>query len=86
MSVWVMKYYADLPAMSELTQKDAKTFFFGDQRDRAITCMFCRDLHLTLLYFGLLQKDLFKRRWILVIVVTLVTQCLPSSFLCRNCA
>ena len=27
MSVWVMKYYADLPAMSELTQKDAKTFF-----------------------------------------------------------
>ena len=27
MSVIVMKNYADLPAMSELTQKDGKTFF-----------------------------------------------------------
>ena len=28
MSVIVMKNYADLLAMSELTQKDGKTFFF----------------------------------------------------------
>ena len=91
MSVIVMKNYADLLAMSELTQKDGKTFFCN-QRDRAITCMFCRDLQLTSLYFGLLQKGLlikgevWRNIFSNVIVVTLVTQCLPSSFLCRNCA
>ena len=31
-----------------------------DKRDRAITCMFCRDRHVTLMISGLLQKDLFK--------------------------
>ena len=31
-----------------------------DKRDRAIICMFCRDLHFTLTISGLLQKDLFK--------------------------
>ena len=30
--------------------------------DRAITCMFCRDLYLTFLFSGLLQKYLFKGR------------------------
>ena len=34
-----------------------------DKRDRAITCVFCRDLHLTLTFSGLLQKDLFKGKW-----------------------
>ena len=34
--------------------------FACDKPDRAITCMFCRDLHLTLRVSGLLQKDLFK--------------------------
>ena len=29
-----------------------------DRLARAITCMFCHDLHLILLYSGLLQKDL----------------------------
>ena len=29
-----------------------------DKCDRAITCMFCYDLHLTLMISGLLQKDL----------------------------
>ena len=54
--------------------------------------MFCRDLQLTSLYFGLLQKGLlikgevWRNTFSNVIVVTLVTQCLPSSFLCRNCA
>ena len=31
-----------------------------DKRDRAITYVFRRDLHLTLMFSGLLQKDLFK--------------------------
>ena len=44
---------------SELTQKDVK-MLVCDKRDRAITCVFCRDLHLTLMFSGLLQKDLFK--------------------------
>ena len=40
-------------------EEDSKTFAC-DKPDRAITCMFCRDLHLTLRVSGLLQKDLFK--------------------------
>ena len=44
---------------SEFTQKDVK-MLVCDKRDRAITCVFCRDLHLTLMFSGLLQKDLFK--------------------------
>ena len=36
-----------------------------DKRDRAFTYVFCRDLHLTSMFSGLLQKDLFKGRWIL---------------------
>ena len=30
--------------------------------DRAITCMFCSDPHLTLMFSNLLQKDLFKAK------------------------
>ena len=33
----------------------------SDKRDRAITCMFRRDINLTSLFSGLSQKDLFKR-------------------------
>ena len=44
---------------SEFTQKDVK-MLVCDKRERAITCVFCRDLHLTLMFSGLLQKDLFK--------------------------
>ena len=33
-----------------------------DKRDRAISCIFCRDLHLTSMFSGLLLKDLFKER------------------------
>ena len=65
-----------------------------DKRDKAITCGFCRDLHLTPRFSGLLQKDLFKAKesevWPKVvsnkIFVTLVTQGLPSSFLSRPVA
>ena len=31
-----------------------------DKRDRVISYVFCRDFHLTLMFSGLLQKDLFK--------------------------
>ena len=57
----------DVPAVllnqpnSEFTQQDGKAFV-SDKRDRAINCVFCRDLHLTLMFSGLLQKDLFKGR------------------------
>ena len=34
-----------------------------DKRDKAISYVFCRDLHLTSMFSGLLQKDLFKGKW-----------------------
>ena len=40
-------------------KEDGKTAVC-DKRDRAITCGFCRDLHLTPRFSGPLQKDLFK--------------------------
>ena len=63
-----------------------------DKRDRAITCVFCRDLHLTLMFSGLSKKICLKESevWRKVIsnkiIVTLVTQGLPSSFLSRPVA
>ena len=60
-----------------------------DKRDRAIMCVFCCDLHLTLMFSGLYNKICFKESevWRKVIsnkiIVTLVTQGLPSSFLSR---
>ena len=42
--------------------------------------MLCRDLHLTFIFAGLLQKDPFKGKVISnKIIVTLVTQGLPPS-------
>ena len=43
---------------SEFTQQDGKEEEEGktlvcDKHDRAVTCVFCRDLHLTLLFSGL---------------------------------
>ena len=32
-----------------------------DKRDRAINCVFCRDPQLTLMFSGLLQKDLRRK-------------------------
>ena len=43
-------------------EKDGKTVVC-DKRDGAITYVFCRDLQLTLVFSGLLQKDLFKGKW-----------------------
>ena len=58
-----------------------------DKRDRAITCVFCRDLHLTIMFSGLYKNICLKESefWQNVIsnkiIVILVTQGLPSSFL-----
>ena len=63
-----------------------------DKRDRAITCVFCRDLHLKLKFPGLNKNICLKESevWRKVIsnkiIVTLVTQGLPSSFLSRPVA
>ena len=67
--------------------------FVRAKRGRAITRVFFRYLHLTVMFSGLLQKDMLKERLSLVesffwsiIIVTLVTQCLPSYFLSRPIA
>ena len=67
--------------------------FVRVKRGRAITRVFFRYLHLIVMFSGLLQKDMLKERLSLVesffwsiIIVTLVTQCLPSYFLSRPIA
>ena len=54
---------------SEFTQQDGRkkrtAKCLCDKRDKAISYVFCRDLHLTSMFSGLLQKDLFKGKWIL---------------------
>ena len=63
-----------------------------DKCDRAITCMFCHDLHLTLMFPGLNEMICLKESevWPQVIsnkiIVMLVTQGLLSSFLSRPVA
>ena len=71
-------------------EEDGKTLLC-DKRDRAITCVFCRDLHLKLMFSGLYKKIRLKENevWRKVIsdkiIVILVTQGLPPSFLSRPC-
>ena len=66
--------------------------FVCDKRDRAITCVFCRDLHLALMFSCVYEKICLKESdvWRKVIsnkiVATVVTQGLPSSFLSRPVA
>ena len=61
-----------------------------DKRDRVITCVSCRDPHLTLTFSGLYKNICLKESevWREVIsnksIVTLVTQGLLSSFLSRT--
>ena len=45
-------------------EEDGRTLVC-DKRGKAISYVFCRDLHLTSMFSGLLQKDLFKGKWIL---------------------
>ena len=47
------------------TAEDDGRTLVCDKRDKAISYVFCCDLHLTSMFSGLLQKDLFKGRWIL---------------------
>ena len=62
---------------------DGKTLV-REKRDRAITCMFRHDLHLTSVFSGLCKKICFQKSevWRKVIsnkvIVTLVTQGLPT--------
>ena len=63
-----------------------------DKRDRAITCVLCRDLRLKLMFLGLFKNICLKESevWRKVIskksIVRLVTQGLPFSFLSRRVA
>ena len=56
---------------SEFTQQDgrkkktAERLCVTNVTRLFLTCFVCRDLHLTSMFSGLLQKDLFKGRWIL---------------------
>ena len=63
--------------------------FVCDKRDRAITCMLCRDLPSALM-FSVFYKKICSNGWRKVnsnkFVVTVVTQGLPSSFLSRPVA
>lgn len=45
------------------SKKMRSKVLFCDKRHQAITWVLHRDLHLTLMLCGLLQKDLFKGRW-----------------------
>ena len=73
------------------TEEDGKTLVC-DKHDRAITCVLCRDPHKTLIFSGLCKNICLKESevWRKVIsnkiIVTLVTQGLPSSFLSRTVA
>ena len=61
--------------------------FVRDKLDRAITCMLCRDLNLALMFsyfykkICLKESDVWRKRFSNKIVVTVVTQGLPSCFL-----
>ena len=63
-----------------------------DKRDMAITCEFCRDLHLTLMFSGLYKKirlkesDVWRKVTSNKIIITLGIKGLPSSFLSRPAA
>ena len=65
-----------------------------DKRDRAITCVFRRHLHFTLMFSGSLQKiktcskegGFWRKVFTNKIIVTPVTKRLPSSFLSRPVA
>lgn len=44
---------------STVERRDDKTLVC-DKRDNAIACVLCRDLHITLMFSGVLLKDRFK--------------------------
>ena len=84
--------------ISEFTQQDGRKkeedgkTLVRDKRDMAINCVFCRDLHLTIMFSGpykrlsLKENEVWRKVISNKIIVTLVTQGLPSSFLSRPVA
>ena len=73
-------------------EEDDKTFVC-DKPDRASTCVFCRDLHLTFYVLWSFTKRSVQRKvkfdeklFQNNIIVTLVSQGLPSSYLSRPVA
>ena len=60
---WII-FDVNIRDISEFTQQGSKKKrairLCDRQTWRAITCLFCRDLHLTLMFSGLLQEYLFK--------------------------
>ena len=76
------------PPVNEFAQKEEDGV--RDKRDRAVTCVFCRDLH-SILFFLVFYKytclkegEVWRNVYSNKIIVTLVTEGLPmSSFLSR---
>ena len=55
---WI-KEYQWAYATGRQEEEDGRTLVC-DKRDKAVSYVFCRDLHLTPMFSGLLRKDLFK--------------------------
>ena len=58
----VCKIYYWVYAIGRQEKENEKTFAC-DKPNKAITCMFCRDLHSTLMFSGLLQKRSVMKVW-----------------------
>ena len=56
-------HYSKLVSLRNRTEEENGKTPVCKIPDRAITCEFCRDLHLPLIFSGLLQKDLSTERW-----------------------
>ena len=41
-------------------EEEGSKTFLSNKHNRAMTCVFCRDLHLTPMFSGPVKKDLFK--------------------------
>ena len=78
-------------ATGRIEEEDGKTLEC-DKHDRVIMWVFCRDLHFTLMFLVFHKKSWLRKREVWrkfisnKIIVTLVTQGLPSSFLSRPVA
>ena len=70
---------SEFPRQDGKEEEDGKTLVW-DKLDRAITCVFCRDLHLTPIFSGPLKKrsDLFKIPW------SLAKSCFKRNY-CHAC-
>ena len=55
-------HYSKLVSLRNRTEEENGKTPVCKKTDRAITCEFCRDLHLPFIFSGLLQKDLSTER------------------------